>query len=101
MKWFLWLLWDPMYALDLKDDKGCPDHGKIVGWVMAWALLGALLATNGRVPSLGHTIALLAAAQGSRVFVAFLKYKTATAHEERGDAAVVARRQGEDFEPWP
>jgi hypothetical protein len=101
LKWILLLLWNPVKALDLCDNKGSPDHGKIIGWIMAWAVLISLLITSGKVPSLGHTIALLAAAQGTRVFVAFLKYKTVTAHEDRGDAAVRARRQGEDFEPWP
>lgn len=81
MKWFLLLLWDPVKAMDLQDVWGRPDHGKIAGWVMAWAILICLLYTGGEIPSLGHTIALLAAAQGARVFIAFLKSRTVTAQE--------------------
>lgn len=78
MKWLLLLLWDPVAALDLDDAEGRVDHGKMIGWVMAWAILATLLATGGKIPSLGHTITLLAAAQGTRTFIAFLKSKTVT-----------------------
>jgi len=81
MKWLWLVFWDPILAFDLRDEHGEPDHGKITGFVMAWAILIALLWTGGRIPSLGHTITLLAAAMGSRVFIAFLRSRTVTVQQ--------------------
>ena len=65
--------WDmirnPWRTLDLIDAKGAPDHGKLIGLFFAIAILVSLIFTKGTVPSLGHTIALLAGAFGSRVFI--------------------------------
>ena len=82
LDWVLGQLWSPIVrALDLVDRQGEHDHGKIIGLLFAGAILGILVWTDGRVPSLGHTIALLAAAFGSRVFIAFLRSRTVTSQE--------------------
>ena len=90
MKWFWWALWHPLAAFDLIDPRGKPDHGKVMGWIGFWTFIVLILID--KLPSLGHTIALLAAVYGSRVFVAFLRSRAVTAHEERTVSQVTVRR---------
>jgi hypothetical protein len=79
MKWLVQLLWDPVTALDLTDSKGSVDHGKAIG-LLAFSVFVALIVW-GRLPPLGHTIALLSAVFGSRVFIGFLKSRTVSVTE--------------------
>lgn len=73
MKWILWLLWDPLAALDLNDANGRPDHGKVAGFFFAGAFIGLIVFS--KLPTLGHTIAIIACGFGSIMFRTFLKAK--------------------------
>lgn len=75
----LWLAL--LWAFDLVDPKGNPDHGKLAGYTAFWVFVA--LIWLGREPSLGLAITLIAAAFGPRMFVAFLKSKSVTASEAR------------------
>lgn len=104
---FDWLLrhtWCPIVrALDLLDREGQHDHGKIIGLLFASAILVTLALTDGRVPSVGHTIALLAAAFGPRIFIAFLRSRTVTSQEILTTTREIQERRAAlgDAEPSP
>jgi hypothetical protein len=90
----LWLGF--LWAFDLLDPKGAPDFGK---WAVCAVLVVymTLLVWRGptALPSLGHTITILSAAFGSRMFLAFLKAKAATS-EERITWTAKAASPGDD-----
>jgi hypothetical protein len=81
VKWLLWLLWDPLSALDLRATTGKPDYAKVVGFFGFIVFIGLILA--GFLPPLGHTIALLSVLFGWVGWRTFLKSRAATATEER------------------
>ena len=101
LPWVIRALWDPVRELDLVDAKGKPDHGKVVpAMVVLWLLS---LATIQRAPSLGFSIAVLAASFGGSTFRAFLRSRTVTASE---DTVILKnlkdREQGDGtFQPTP
>lgn len=73
----LWL--KLLWAFDLIDNAGQPDHGKLAGFVAFWTFIALIVV--GKLPSVGHTIVLFSAAFGPRMFIAFLKNRTVTATE--------------------
>lgn len=82
---WLWLRYGPHVALDWLDEHGAIDHGKAA----ADLVIAALTATDCVVSitvrqfvPVGHIITLIAGAMGSRVFIAFLRSRTVTSHEE-------------------
>lgn len=102
MKWLLWVLWNPLEALDLLDRKGNPDHGKLIGLVGFVAIYLTIFLD--RLPPLGHTIALLSVIFGWAGWRTFLASKTVTASEERKLVdqtirVIQERRKGQDVEP--
>lgn len=69
---FWWrLLIDPVQALDLRDRKGDPDHGKILPAItLFWFMV---LATLGKLPSVWYTIILVSASFGWAGWRTFLR----------------------------
>lgn len=104
LPWVVRVLWDPVVEFDLLDAKGKPDHGKVVpALVVLWLLV---LATIQRVPSLGFTIAVLAASFGGSTFRAFLRSRTVVASETILHTTITQnlaeREQGDGtFQPTP
>lgn len=102
MKWLLWVLWNPLEALDLLDKQGKPDHGKVIGFMGFLALYVTIFLRL--LPPLGHTIALLSVIFGWAGWRTFLASKSVTASEERQVVdqtmrVIQERRQGQDVEP--
>lgn len=77
--WVVWLLWDFTAALDLVNDQGAVDHGKVVG-VVAFATLTSLGFARGW-PPLGHMIVLCSVIFGWLGMRTFLASKAATSTE--------------------
>lgn len=70
--WTFWLqlLLNPVKTLDLVNAKGEPDHGKVLPAIVSfWILTLALL---DKLPSVGHTVALLSASFGYASWRTFL-----------------------------
>lgn len=80
MKWLLWVLWDTLEALDLKDESGKPDHGKVMGF-FCFLVFTLLLIFKVIPASLGLVIVLISAAFGNLMFRTFLRSRTATSNE--------------------
>lgn len=102
MRWLLWVLWNPLDALDLRGADGKPDHGKVIGFLGFLAIY--LTIFLGLLPPLGHTIALLSVIFGWAGWRSFLKSRTALATEERTVVdetvrVIRERRAGQDVEP--
>lgn len=102
MRFLLWLLWDPLGALDLRGSDGKPDHGKLIGLVGFVAIYLTIFLN--KLPPLGHTIALLSVIFGWAGWRTFLKTRTVTAREERQVVeetvrVIQDRRAGQDVEP--
>lgn len=73
--------WYPLArAMDLYNDKGQIDHGKCMGFV-AFSVF-VWLALKDRLPPVGLSIAMMACVFGQRPFMAFLRSRTVTSHEE-------------------
>lgn len=86
--------------LDLHDAAGKIDHGKLVQDATLGVFL--VLACMGRLPSVGHTIALLSASFGIRGWLGFLRSRTVTASET--DTRLTLRRERDGalgMEPTP
>ena len=77
--WILRLIYSPPEALDLVDDKGYPDHGKMLGVIFFVTVV--VLKVTGISFSLGELIVLGSAIFGGRAWMAFLKSRTVTSME--------------------
>lgn len=81
-RWVPWIIkaaWDPPKYLDLLGADGRPDHGKVVG-VYAFTVF-ILLILIGKLPSLGHTVALLSVVFGWVAWRAYLKRYSSSSNE--------------------
>ncbi len=90
MKWLWQLIWDPVAALDLVDEVGEIDHGKIIGFFSFASILAVLflyVVGIGKLLPLGHTIALISTAYGWASWRVFLKARSALV-EQKQDAVV-------------
>lgn len=72
--WLVQLLYNPVDALDLRDKRDVVDHGKVMGFFIFLCLMALIFA--GKLPSLGHTLIIVAAAYGFNMFREFLKTKS-------------------------
>ncbi len=75
LPWLLRLIWNPIEALDLHDEHGRPDHGKVMPAVcLVWLLV---LVSSGHTPPLGVLIALASLSFGYAGWRAFLRSRSA------------------------
>jgi hypothetical protein len=81
MRWLIWLLWDPLAALDLLDDLGKPDHAKVMG-LFAFLAIYVTIFLN-KLPPLGHTVVLGSLAFGWIGWRAFLKSRVVRSRDEQ------------------
>ena len=99
MKWLLWLLWDPVAALDLIDTHGKPDHGKLMGFIGFLAVAGVIvLAMYWRLaaPTTAWLIVMVAPVFGWVGWRTFLHSRVVTATEQvtrQVSEQIAARRQ--------
>lgn len=78
--WILRVVWQPDVELDLLDEQGRPNHAKIMGYYIFSVFV--VLSLMDKLPSVGHTIAIISAGFGWVMFRTFLASKTVTSQEE-------------------
>ena len=102
MKWLWQLLWDPVAALDLCDNTGAIDHGKIIGFFTFLTVFGAVLlyvVNVGKLIPLGHTIALISTAYGWAGWRMFLKSRAVQVRQENTTTETMEAASDESPEP--
>lgn len=84
MPWLLKILINPIDALDLRDERDQPDHGKIMGFfafLILFVLIAGYVFAGARLVPLGHMIVLGTLAFGWPAWRTFLKARTVTSTE--------------------
>ena len=99
--WLVRVLYAPDVELDLCNDQGRVQHGKVVGFVFVLLVFaGELIGIH---LSLGKLIVLASAIFGSKMFYDFLQSRVVSANESATvNEAIVRRRDAEaGVEPSP
>lgn len=85
------LLLDPFTALDLVDNRGKPDHGKVLPAIL---LFSAIVAQFRDKPFASASLIILGSlAYGYGMWRTFLKTKTVTVQEQNSTQVIISRHE--------